>query len=483
MNCPIVFAAHGSAAPNGPSTISLPRSPYRAHPPRLAALRNMLCGEKKARDHEMAILIQPNIGKYEVIRELGRGAMGIVYLGHDPFAGRDVAIKVALPEALRDERQGARYRKMFFNEAKVAGMLKHPNVIQVYDAGVEDEIAFIVMEYISGDRSLYDHTRSGSLLPMEDVVRIIFKSVRALDYAHRQGVVHRDVKPKNILLTKDDDVKIGDFSVALMTRPDTAETQIYGYVGSPLYMSPEQIREDNINNRSDIFSIGTVLYELLTGRHPFHADSLPAIIHQIQNKSHTPLREVRRDVPKVLDQIINRALKKNPKERYRNGLDLAADLSLVFDHINLFEEGPSGREKYDLVKCLEFFNDFSDSETWEVINASNFFEFGDGDEIITEGDIDNSFYVIVSGTVRVLKGGQELDELRPGDCFGEMGFIAGKERTASIVAKSSVTVLKVRAALIERVSLRCQLRFHKAFLNTLVERLSLTTTRMSHSPA
>ncbi len=428
----------------------------------------------------MAKLPQRNIGKYELVRELGRGGMGVVYLGHDPFGGRDVAIKVALPEALQDERQGARYRKMFFNEAKVAGMLRHPNIIQVYDAGVENEISFIVMECVGGNRSLYDHTRPDGLLPIEDVVRLIFKIVRALDYAHRQGVVHRDVKPKNILLTKDQDVKIGDFSVALMTRPDTTETQIHGYIGSPLYMSPEQIREENITHQSDIFSIGTVLYEMLTGRHPFHADSLPAIVHQIQNKVQVPLREVRRDAPEVLAQIINRALKKDPKERYKNGLDLAADLSLVFDHINLFEEGPTGQEKYDLVRNLEFFHDFSDGEIWEVINASSFLEFDSKDRIITEGDIDNSFYVVVSGTVRVVKGGQELDELRPGDCFGEMGFIAGKERTASIVATSSVTVLKVRATLIERVSLNCQLRFHKVFLNTLVQRLSLTTTRMSN---
>ncbi len=427
----------------------------------------------------MAKLPLQTIGKYEVIRELGRGAMGVVYFGHDPFTGRDVAIKVALPEALQDETQGARYRKMFFNEAKVAGMLKHPNIIQVYDAGVENEISFIVMEHVAGNRSLYNHTRPDCLLPLEDVVRLIFKCVRALDYAHRQGVVHRDVKPRNILLTKDQDVKIGDFSVALMTLPDTVETQIHGYIGSPLYMSPEQIREDNISHQSDIFSIGTVLYELLTGKHPFQADSLPAITYQIQNKTHPPLKELRSDVPEVLVQIINRTLRKDPRDRYKNGLDLAADLSLVFDHVNLFDEGPTGQEKHRLVKDLEFFNDFSDSEVWEVINASNFLEFDRGDQIISEGDIDNSFYVIVRGTVRVIKGDQKLDELHPGDCFGEMGFIAGKQRTASIFANSNVTVLKVRAALIERVSLNCQLRFHKVFLNTLVKRLSMTTTRVS----
>ncbi|MDX1514005.1 MAG: serine/threonine-protein kinase [Gammaproteobacteria bacterium] len=420
-----------------------------------------------------------NIGKFEIIRELGRGAMGVVYLGHDPFANRDVAIKVAHQESLQDEQQGGRFRKMLFNEAKVAGRLKHPNIIRVYDAGVEDDASFIVMEYIAGNRSLYDHARPDSLLPMEDVVRMMFKCARALDCAHRQGVVHRDIKPRNILLTEDFDVKIGDFSIALVTRADATETQVYGYVGSPLYMSPEQVREEDISNQSDIFSIGVVMYEMLTGRNPFSADSLPAIVHQITEKPHAPLREARSDAPEILAHIVDRALMKNPAERYKSALDLAADLSLVYDHLKLFEEELSGGEKYKLVKDLAFFNSFSESEVWEIINAGNWLEFEPGEQIIAEGELDNSFYVLISGTVRVLRGDQELDQLGAGDCFGEMGFIAGKERTASIVASSPVTTLMIRASLIERASLHCQLRFHKVFLNTLVERLSLTSRRVS----
>jgi len=156
-------------------------------------------------------LSNTTLGKYDVIREVGRGSMGVVYLGHDPFTGRDVAIKVALPESLQDKHGGARYRKLFFNEAKVAGKLRHPNIVGVYDAGMDDETCYIVMEMIFGGRTLFDHCQSDTLLPMEDVVRIIFKSARALDYAHRQGVIHRDVKPRNILLTEEGEVKLGDF--------------------------------------------------------------------------------------------------------------------------------------------------------------------------------------------------------------------------------------------------------------------------------
>ncbi len=425
----------------------------------------------------MRSLANQTLGKFDVIREIGHGSMGTVYLGYDPFAELEVAIKVAHTEQLQDPQQGSRYRKMFFNEAKVAGRLHHPNIVRVYDAGVSGETCFIVMEYVPGGQTLHGHARPGSLLPIEDVVRIIFKCARALDYAHRKGVVHRDIKPRNILLTEEHDIKIGDFSVALTFSAEATETQVHGYVGSPLYMSPEQVREDTITNQSDIFSLGVVLYELLCGKHPFHGENLPSIISKITDQPHVPVAELRSDVPPVLAHIIDRCLSKSPAARYRMGLDMAADLSLVFSHIQLLEEQISGGDKFALVSKLKFFQDFSESEVWEIINASAWHEYEAGSEIIVEGEIDNSFYVIVSGEVEVLKSGKVVDRLSEGDCFGEMGFIAERERTATISAHTAVSSLKVRASLIERASLHCQLRFHKVFLNTLVERLSLTTAR------
>jgi len=421
------------------------------------------------------------LGKYEVGRMLGKGSMGLVYLGNDPFSGREVAIKIAIPESLNDENSGGRYRKLFFNEAKVAGRLRHPNIVEVHDAGVESEVCFIVMEYVAGGMTLHDYCRPERLLPLEDVVRIVFKCARALDYAHRQGVVHRDIKPRNILLTEGFDVKIGDFGIALMMHADNTATQLHGYVGSPLYMSLEQVLEGNIGSPSDLFALGVVMYELLTGKHPFAGDSLAAIIHQITQRSHVPVRELRSDVPRVLSHIIDRLLKKKPAARYKTGLDLAADLSLVFDHLQLFQEELSGREKFKLVRELHFFDDFAEPEIWEVINASSWLEFESGARIIIEGEMDSSFYVIVSGEVEVHKSGATMDVLGAGDCFGEMGFIAHRERSASIVARTNVTALKVKGALIERASLACQLRFHKVFLNTLITRLSTATERIAET--
>jgi serine/threonine protein kinase len=362
----------------------------------------------------------------------------------------------------------------------VAGRLRHPNIVKVYDAGVDDDICFIVMEYVAGGQTLHRHCRPADLLPMEDVVRIAFRCAKALDYAHRMGVVHRDIKPRNILLTDDQDVKIGDFSIALIFEPDATETQVHGYIGSPLYMSPEQVHEAVLTNQSDLFSLGVVMYEMISGKHPFQGDSLPGIIQKITETPHTPVAEVRNDVPAVLGHIVDRCLMKNLAERYKTGLDLAADLSLVFSHIKLLDEEVPGREKFTMVKDLRFFADFSETEVWEVINASSWHQYDPGAEIITEGEIDNSFYIVISGEAQVLKGDQRIDSLHPGDCFGEMGFIsAARERTASIIASTALTAMRVRASLIERASLPCQLRFHKVFLITLVDRLSQTTTRIS----
>ncbi len=429
----------------------------------------------------MENLKDKSLGKYDVLRKIGKGAMSDVYLGYDPFGERKVAIKVAREEKLRDSQHGARSRKLFFNEAKVAGMLRHPNIIEVHDANVEGDVWYIVMEYVAGGQTLHSFSRPDVLLPIHDVVRIIFKCAKALDHAHRKGIVHRDIKPKNILLTREREVKIGDFGIALLTHLDVTETQVHGHVGSPLYMSPEQMLDGAITNRSDIFSIGVVMYELLTGRHPFAARSLPAIVHQITQIAHTPLREIRPDVPRVLQSILDRALRKDPAKRYQTCMDLVGDLSLVFDEMNLAEEEISNREKFNLIKELRFFREFDVAEIWEVITATSWEEYGAGADIFEAGELDNSFYIIVSGTVVVQKGERVVDSLERGDCFGESGFIAGKVRPVGIVAKTEVTVMKVRTSLIERTSLACQLRFHKVFLNNLVERLSLTSDKMPQS--
>ncbi len=414
------------------------------------------------------------IGKYELIRPIGDGNMGTVYLARDPFSLQDVAIKIATPKPADDDRIARRRRKLFYIEAKAAGMLRHPNIVATIDAGIEDDRRYLVMEYVQGASTLDRFCRPDNLLPIEHVVGTMLKCAIAFDFAHSQGVVHRDIKPKNIMLTQDNEVKICDFGLALITNADINDTQVMGRLGSPRYMSPEQVSEEMVTNQSDIFSLGVVTYELLTGVSPFKADNISAIARRITREPHKPLTEFRDDIPPALVHIVDRTLKKHPAGRYQTAMDLAGDLSLVHDEIRHTASQLSGTRQFERVSKLSFFEEFEESEILETVKSGEWEEYQAGTEIIIEGEFDKSFYLLISGKVSVRRADVEVDVLRPGATFGELGFIVNQARTATIVAQDKVTVLKIRSSLIERTSINCQLRYQKAFLKNLAERFCST---------
>ena len=415
------------------------------------------------------------LGKYDVLGEIDRGSMGTVYLGHDPYIDRGVAIKVAHAEALKNAESGERFKKMFFNEAHTAGCLNHPNIVGIYDAGAEEDICYIVMELVKGGCTLKTYCTPENLLPVEKVVEIIFKCAKALDYAHKQGVVHRDIKPSNILVEENFEVMIADFSIAHMNKPDDDATQQVGLMGSPRYMSPEQLKEEGITHQTDLFSLGIVMYELLTGKQPFEADNFSRLVTKILNEPPPPLKDLRPDLTDPLIDIFEKATKKDASERYETGLDFAIDLSKAFENLEGPEEDISEKEKFNSIKRLDFFQGFPDPEIWEIIRASSWQEYAIKDDIIVEGELDDCFYIIVEGEVGVLKNEQSIRLLGIGDCFGEMGYLAKTERTATIKALTETALLKVNSTVISQVSLNCQVRFLKVFLRTLIHRLSMTT--------
>ena len=423
--------------------------------------------------------IPEKLGKYTVREEIDRGSMGVVYLGHDPYIDRLVALKVAFLDSLNDPESGEQYRKMFFNEAHTAGLLTHPNVINIYDAGVDGDDCYIVMEYIEGGKTLKPYCSSDNLLPINKVVEIIFQCAKALDYAHRQGVVHRDIKPSNILFTSTQDVKIGDFSIAHVYNADSTTTQMNGMMGSPRYMSPEQLREEHVTNQTDLFSLGVVMYELLTGRQPFPADNFSRLVNKILNDEPPALSDYRNDIPESLNDIVFKALEKDVSNRYQMGLELAADLTKVFDYLEKPQEDISEQEKFNSVKELEFFAGFPDAEIWEILRASSWQDYVDNDDIIVEGDMDDCFYILVQGNVEVMKNNAVIRTLQKGDCFGEMGYLAKTKRTASIKSRDTTALMKINSTVISQVSLNCQVRFLKVFLRTLIYRLSATTEKIS----
>ncbi|MEO7641424.1 MAG: serine/threonine-protein kinase [Ramlibacter sp.] len=267
---------------------------------------------------------KPMLGRYQVEKELGKGAMGVVYLGKDPKIGRVVAIKTM---ALSQEFEGEELtdaRERFFREAETAGRLQHQNIVTIFDAGEEHDLAYIAMEFLKG-KDLVDYCRQGALLPMPRVVSIVARVAEALAYAHRQNVVHRDIKPANIMYEIDSDtVKVTDFGIARIT--DSSKTKTGLVLGTPSFMSPEQIAGKKVDGRSDLYSLGVMLFQMLAGVLPFRGDSMAELMYKIANEEAPDIRVIRKDVPERLANVVAMSLGKRPETRYQDGEQFAADL-------------------------------------------------------------------------------------------------------------------------------------------------------------
>lgn len=295
---------------------------------KLAGLRSGLPAAAPARapaspshPRDGAALTGRTIGRYQLEQAIGKGAMATVYLGRDPKINRRVAIKtIALAEEFSDSDL-VNARTQFLREAESAGRLNHPNIISIYDAGEDDEVAYLAMEYFPG-KPLSAYAQQAHLLPPQRVFELMARAAEALHYAHAQHVVHRDVKPANLLYDSDSDtLKITDFGIARLT--DTSRTKTGIILGTPSYMSPEQLAGTNVTGQSDLFSLGVTLYQLLTGMPPFRADSIPRLMQKIAHERHEAVRLIRNDLPTCADDILDRALAKDPSDRFPNGRAMA----------------------------------------------------------------------------------------------------------------------------------------------------------------
>lgn len=420
--------------------------------------------------------IPERIGKYDVHKLIGVGSTAAVYLGYDAFAQREVAIKLFHPEVLGDPQKGRLYRHLLMNEAALAGKLDHPHIVQILDAAATGTEGYVVMEHVPGG-TLEAWTQPGHLLPFDRLIEIIFKCSRALDYAFHQGITHRDIKPANILLTDPDgqDIRISDFGAALFTAAET--TQVQG-VGSPAFMSPEQVREQPLNHQTDIYSLGVVMYELLTGKLPFRAENSVAMINKILNEDPIPLEQLRPDLPEKLVEIVKKAMAKDQRERYQTWFEMASDLADTFPQLERYSTEISSTEKFNKLRALPFFREFRDAELWEVLRGAIWEVHARDENLLLEGEIGQAFFIIVGGQVKVVKDGKLLNVLKEGDCFGEMAYLSGDRarRSASIISVSEVHLLKIQSTHLESLTEGCQLRFNREFLRTLIERLSWTTS-------
>jgi serine/threonine-protein kinase len=269
-------------------------------------------------------LEQPMLGRYQLEKELGKGAMGVVYQGRDPKISRVVAIKTMALAQEFDADELADVKQRFFREAETAGRLNHPNIVTIYDAGEEQDLAYIAMEFLHG-RDLVPQTKPAALLPLPATLSIVARVADALDYAHAQRVVHRDIKPANIMYeATSDQVKVTDFGIARIT--DASRTKTGMVLGTPSYMSPEQLAGKKIDGRSDLFSLGVTLYQLVCGHLPFSGDSLAQLMYKITHEPPADILSIMPNLPPSLIRIIERALDKRVEQRYQRGAELAADL-------------------------------------------------------------------------------------------------------------------------------------------------------------
>lgn len=422
--------------------------------------------------------MQTQFGKYELRRPLGTGASGTVYCAFDTFSRKEVALKVFDPKILRDPELGEVTRGQFMNEAALAGRLSHPHIVSIFEAVMQDDSGYVAMEYVSGG-NLLKFTRPDGLLSIDDVIQIGFKSCSALDYAFRQGIIHRDIKPANILVVAGTSIKVADFGSALLKTGDTLVDMV---VGTPSYMSPEQIAGEKLTQYCDMYAMGVVLYELLTGRRPFTAGSIEELFHRIANDAPPAPGTLRRDVPPRLEEIVLKMMSKRPGDRYPTWADLALELAQV-GKLSVYQREVGDSEKFGILRKSELFGRLNDAHLWEIVHSSRWARLPPGATILRENEAGQNMFLLGAGELRVTKRGHLLNVLKAGDCFGEMAVIRGAAATrkATIEAMTDVLIGEFDPTALSRLSEGCRLQIAHGLLRTLVERLDWANTRMSQS--
>ena len=420
------------------------------------------------------------LGKYEIKKLLGKGATGSVYLAADPFGQRDVALKV-MDSTSKDPEEARRQLRFFQTEAALAGTLRHPHIVSIFDAGVEDAsgpepLRYLAMELVEGE-ALSGYCEPQRLLDPARVIEIVYKCCKALEFANSVGVVHRDIKPANILVRSDFDIKLTDFGAAQLARAEV--TQVSG-VGSPAYMSPEQLKGEELDYRTDMFSLGGVLYHMLTGRRAFDGDNAYELVESILATTPPPPSRLRPEAPQALDEVVARAMGKTRDERYASWTEFGAAVARLLK----LQGGGAGlteAEKFAASRRLQFFERFSDAELWQALRASVWQQHPAGSDLIREGSADDYVYVLASGKLKVAQRGKLLNVVDPGECVGEMAYARrdAKPRSATVTAAEPSWAMGLRVQDLDALPETCRARFNEAFLAIMAERLSILGARLT----
>jgi len=366
----------------------------------------------------------------------------------------------------------------FLNEASLAGKLSHPHIASILEASVDDTGGYIALEYVPGG-DLSQYTAPGKLLSPEQAIQIAFKSCGALDYAFRQGIVHRDIKPANIMVVSGTNIKVADFGAAYLKTQ--RETQI-AEIGSPYYMSPEQIQGGELDHHSDMFSMGVVLYELFTGRRPFLAGTIEELFRKILTETPPAPSTLRPEISKEVDQILLRMMGKAPAERYPIWAELALDIARI-GRLSVSQQGIADSDKFTALKKVPLLERLGEAEIWELVHAGAWRRVPPRESIVREGEDGKSLYFLATGQAKVTKQGRLLNMLAAGECFGEMAYVkaGGIPRQATVESMADTIVAEFDAEALEKTSLNCRLQLSTALLHSLVDRLALANERMARA--
>ena len=418
------------------------------------------------------------VGKYELKALLGEGASGSVHLATDSFSGAEVALKVINPAIFMDPEFGEVLREQFLNEASLAGKLNHPHIVAILDAVVTEDAGYIAMEYVPGS-NLSKYADPANLLSVGDAIEVGFKCCGALDYAFREGVIHRDIKPANIMIAGGTEVKITDFGAALLRTGKINDTVS---IGTPAYMSPEQINGNTLTHKTDMYCVGVVLYELLTGKRPFVADSMPALISSVLRDTPLVPSKVRPSLPGGIDDLVMKALAKNPEERYHSWAEFALEIASI-GKLSVYVHSIPDIEKYAALRAVSTLEGLADSEIWELVKVAHWKRVPARTVLLQEDATGDALLFLAKGELKVTKQGQLLNVISSGEWFGEMSYIGGGDmlRQATIESMTDATVAEFTVAELEKTSLGCKHHLLRALLRNVVDRLVLSNVRLAKS--
>lgn len=421
----------------------------------------------------LSISVPEAIGRYRLGDRIGSGTCGVVHRAMDEVLGREVAVKLSpIGEAHVSTGKVPGAQRAYQTEIVAAGRLTHPNIVTVHDAGQFDELNFLVMEIIEG-RSLKEFGKGRTLLPKHLALSAVAECCQALDYSHERDILHRDIKPANIMLANNGDVKLLDFGIAVGLTGSGGLMRQGPTLGTPNYMSPEQILGDELTPPSDFYSLATVLFELLTGRQLFKAKKVKDLFRVVVHQQAPRLSDVCPELPLELSDVLARALQKKPSLRFQSGKAMRDALLPFVEQFRIVEQRPPAQQQF--IKELQqqsFFLSFSDVEIAQLLELVTVRSFAPGEVLLRPGNVDRRLLILTDGVARISEEGQLLAVRGEGDCIGELGFINGVPETRETVAVTAGSALEVTSDSLSELPPKVHLHYYRFVSEILAARLA-----------